>query len=526
MTEAELRPTEPALTRPSPLTGRRMTLVFVGILFGNTMSALDGSIVATAAPTIIGELGTVALLPWLTTSYLLAQVCTMALYGKLGDLFGRKRIFTLAIVTFLAGSVACGAAQSMEQLVAFRVLQGVGAGGITGLSMALVADVVAPAKLGRYLGYTGLVFGLTSVLGPLVGGLFVDNLSWRWVFFINVPSGIICLVTLVFVPRQIGRVRHRLDWPGAVLLAVAVAALLLGLTRTEAGQGFFSPRSVALFALSAVAAAVFVAWERRAAEPLLPLRVLTERITGTATFANLVAGFGFTAGIIYPPIFFQAVAGTDATVSGLLLVPFACSTALSTLVAGQITDRTGKGYVVVPRLGMGLLALGYALLGTIGVDTAPGLVAAMGVVGGIGVGFVMQTLLYVVQRATPAADMGVSTSTVMLSRVLGGSIGVAVLGSVFTGRLLDEVSQRLPGFPVADIQGDPQKVSALAESVQAQVQEAFAVALQGAFRVAVPVMLLGLIVTFFLPARRVAVIVHPAVPGDGPTPEPADEMSA
>jgi EmrB/QacA subfamily drug resistance transporter len=500
-----------------------MVLVFVGILFGNTMSALDASIVATAAPTIIGDLGTVALLPWLTTSYLLAQVCTMPLYGKLGDLHGRKRIFTIAILVFLAGSVACGLAQSMSQLVAFRVVQGIGAGGITGMSMALVADVVPAHKLARYLGYTGLVFGVTSVLGPLIGGIFVDNFSWRWVFLINVPSGIICLITLWFVPRQARRVRHRLDWQGALLLAVSVAALLLGLTRTEAGQPFLTPRSTALFALSALAAVVFVWQERRAVEPLLPLRVVSNRIAGIATFANLVAGFAFTVCIIYPPIFFQAVAGTDATLSGLLLVPFALTTALSTLVAGQITDRWG-GYRTIPVIGMALLVVAYALLGTISADTAPQMVTAMCVVAGVGVGFVMQTLLFVVQRSSPPADIGVSTSTVMLSRVLGSSLGVAVIGSVFTARLLDGVDARLPGFPIGDIQGDPKQVAALADAVRSQVQEAFAYALQGAFRVAVPVMLIGLVVTLLLPARRVAALVRAGTLAP-PRPEPATPVA-
>lgn len=481
--------------------GLRVAIVFAGILLGTTMSGLDSSIVATAAPTIIADLGQLSLLPWLTTAYLLAQVSTMPLLGKLGDLFGRRLLFGGAIITFLVGSMLCGLSTSMGMLIVCRVVQGVGAGGITGLGMALVADIVPADRLGRYLGYTGLVFAATSVLGPFAGGLFVDHLSWRWAFYINVPSGIICLVTLAFVSVDQVRVRHRIDWLGATLLAGSLACLLLGLSHSD-GQGWGSPRTVSLLVASGVLVVLFVAWERRAREPLLPMRILANRGTAIATFANLVAGFGFVSGVIYPPVFFQAVAGVDATVSGLLLAPFACSSAASTLAAGQITDRVG-GFKVIPVIGMVLLTVGYFLLGSISASTAAWEVAVTAMIAGLGVGFVMQTLLYVVQRLSEPRDLGVATSTVMLSRVVGGAIGVAVLGTVFTTRLASEVARRLPGFPTSDIQGDPRQVAALAVGVRTQVVDSFAVALSSAFQVAVPVMIVGLVVTALLPARLI-----------------------
>jgi MFS family permease len=210
------------------MSRRRLLVVFFGILLGATLSGLDGAIVATAAPTILGELGSVSLLPWLTTSYLLAQVTTMAVYGKLGDIYGRRRVFIIAIVTFMVGSMLCGLAQSMPMLIGTRVLQGIGAGGITALAMALIADVMPADKLGRYLGYTGVVFAVTAVLGPWAGGFFTDNFTWRWAFFVNIPSGIICLITLLYVPKSTNRVAHRIDVRGALLLAGAASSLLLG----------------------------------------------------------------------------------------------------------------------------------------------------------------------------------------------------------------------------------------------------------------------------------------------------------
>jgi len=484
------------------MSNRKITIVFFGILLGTTLSGLDAAIVATAAPTVIADLGDLSLLPWLTTAYLLAQVTTMPVYGKLGDIHGRRRMFVIAIVTFLIGSALCGLSTSMAMLIACRAMQGVGAGGITGLGMALVADLVPSDRLGRYLGYTGIVFAVTSVLGPFVGGLFVDHMSWRWAFYINVPLGAICLVTLIYQPAQAVLVKHRIDLLGALLLGGGVTCLLLALSHTGSDSPWTSPRTIALLAAFVVGIALFVVWERRVAEPLLPLRILATRITALATFANLVAGVGFTCGIIYPPIFFQAVAGVDASKSGLLLAPFAFTCAASTLIAGQITDRIG-GYKLMPLAGMVFLGVGYALLGTIDGSTSATEVMGFAMVAGVGVGFVMQTLLYVVQRSSSARDIGVATSTVMLFRVLGSSLGVAVLGSAFTSSLTAEVDRRLPGFPTSDIQGAPQKIAALAPEVQQHLQDAFATSLATAFRVAVPFMVVGFVAVALIPGRVV-----------------------
>jgi len=476
-------------------------VVFFGILLGTTLSGLDAAIVATAAPTIIGELGDLSLLPWLTTAYLLAQTTTMPVYGKLGDIYRRKRMFIIAIVTFLIGSALCGLSSSMAMLIACRAIQGIGAGGITGLGMALVADLVPSEKLGRYLGYTGLVFAVTSVLGPFVGGLFVDHLSWRWAFYINVPLGAVCLVSLLWQPAQAVIIKHRIDVLGALLLGGGVTCLLLALSHSG-DMEWGSPRTIGLLTAFVVGIGLFVVWEGRVAEPLLPLRILASRITALCTFANLVAGVGFTCGIIYPPIFFQAVTGVDASRSGLLLAPFAFTCAVSTLVAGQLTDRVG-GYKVIPLVGMVCLGVGYGLLGTIDGDTSAAAVMGFAMIGGIGVGFVMQTLLFVVQRSSTTRDMGVATSTVMLFRVMGSSLGVAVLGSAFTSSLSTEVEERLPGFPTSEVQGAPEKIAAMAPEVREHLQEAFALSLGNAFKVAVPFMIVGFLAVLAIPGRAV-----------------------
>ena len=484
------------------LSRNRLLVVFFGILLGATLSGLDGAIVATAAPTILSELGSVSLLPWLTTSYLLAQVTTMAVYGKLGDIFGRRRVFVIAILTFMIGSMLCGLAQSMPMLIATRVLQGIGAGGITALAMALIADVMPADKLGRYLGYTGVVFAVTAILGPWAGGFFTDNFTWRWAFFVNIPSGLICLATLILVPRSTNRVNHRIDILGAAIIAGAVASLLLAIGGTGGEVHLVSVRTIGLATLSVVLVLLFVAHERRALEPILALRVISGRVRALSLSANLIAGLAFGSAIVYPPLFFEAVKGIDATRAGLLLAPFAVTSGLCTILAGQITDRRG-GHVVVPFTGMIAAAVGMMMLASITASTSTAFVVGSAMIVGLGIGFVMQTLLYVIQRFTEPADIGMATSTIMLARLLGNSLGVAIVGTIFTNSLLDGVNRRLPDFPVDSIQGAPDQIAELSEGVREQIQSAFAGALANGFSAMVPVMVIGAIVVACIPAKRV-----------------------
>lgn len=496
---------------PTSPSGLRLLIVFAGILLGATLSGLDGAIVATAAPTILSELGSVQLLPWLTTSYLLAQVCTMALYGKVGDVLGRKRVFVFAVATFMVGSMLCGAAQSMEMLIAMRVVQGIGAGGITSLAMALIADVMPADRLGRYLGYTGVVFAVTAVLGPWAGGFFTDNFSWRWAFFVNIPSGILCLSALILVPRSTNRVRHRIDWCGAALIAGAVASLLLAIGGTGGRVHWVGVRTIGLASLAVALFIVYVLHERRTATPILPLRVISGRVRGLALSANLLTGMAFGTAIVYPPLFFEAVRGIDATRAGLLLAPFAVTSGLCTILAGQITHRWG-GFKAVPVVGMCASVAGMVALATIDSSSSVLRVVGSAMLCGLGIGFVMQTLLFVIQRFTEVRDIGVATSTVMLARLLGNSLGVAIVGTVFTNTLLATVQRDLPDFPLSSLQGSPTKIAALSDEVRHTVQSAFAHALATGFRAMVPLMLLGLIVVLLLPARRLAARMSTAAP--------------
>jgi len=484
------------------LSRRRLLVVFFGILLGATLSGLDGAIVATAAPTILGELGSVSLLPWLTTSYLLAQVTTMAVYGKLGDIYGRRRVFVIAVSTFMVGSMMCGLAQSMPMLIGTRVIQGIGAGGITALAMALIADVMPADKLGRYLGYTGVVFAVTAILGPWAGGFFTDNFTWRWAFFVNIPSGIVCLATLIFVPKSTNRVNHRVDVVGAALIAGAVASLLLAIGGTGGRVHLVSVRTLGLAALSVSLVLLFVLHERRATEPILALRVIAGRVKALALSANLISGLAFGSAIVYPPLFFEAVRGISATQAGLLLAPFAVTSGMCTILAGQITDRRG-GHVLVPFVGMVVSGIGMVMLSTIDASTPAAFVVGSAMLVGMGIGFVMQTMLYVIQRFTQPADIGMATSTIMLARLLGNSLGVAIVGTVFTNSLLSTVQSQLPDFPVNSIQGAPHEIAALSDGVREQIQAAFANALSNGFRAMVPVMAIGAIVIAFIPAKRV-----------------------
>lgn len=484
------------------LHGRRLVLVFVGLMIGNTMASLDATIVATAGQTIVADLGSQRPLPWVFLAYQLAQVSLMPLYGKLGDLLGRKRVFAFAVVSFVVGSMLCGAAPTMSVFIAARVVQGLGAAGLTGLSMAIVADITPPQLLGRYLGYTGFVFAVTSMIGPLAGGLFVDHLSWRWAFYVNLPSAAIALVALRFVARTPRAHDRRLDLAGAALLAATCSAAVMALSWGGVQYAWGSPTIVVLGAAAVALLGGFVVRERAAPEPVLPGRVFAARQVGIAVFANLVAGVAFFGVIVYLPLWFQAVDGKDATIAGLLLVPSALATALGTSLVGQVLSRLG-GAKAFPIAGLTGMAIGFVLLSRSTPSTPLGLIVFGSVLAGLGVGFVMQVLLFVVQRSVPTADLGAATAVTALARILGGVVGVAVLGNVFNRRLADALARHAPSISASTVRGTAAAIHALPADVRAGVVESYAHALSGTFAVAAPIAVVGLLVTARLPARAV-----------------------
>lgn len=483
----------------STLAGRRLNLVFTGLLIGNTMAGLDATIVATAGLSIQRDLGSIGSLASIFTAYQLAQIATMPFYGKLGDLYGRRRIFGVAVTIFLVGSMLCGLAPNLALLVFARVVQGAGAGGLTGLTMAIVADIVPADRLNRYLGYTGLIFAVTSVLGPVLGGVFADELSWRWAFFVNLPSGAVCFAALSMVPKTARRVRHRIDVLGALLLAAAATSITLVCSWGGRSHAWGSPRIVALGSIGSMAAVAFVLWERRVAEPILPARIFARREVTLSVVANLIAGVGFFGGIIYLPVWFQSVQLRSASEAGRLLIPFAFATAMGTVVVGQVIDRRGRGVRAFPIAGMIAMATGFTFLSAMGADVPVVAPVVLGALVGVGIGFVMQVLLFAVQRSTEFRDRGAATAVTVLARIAGSVVGVSLAGNVLNQRLASALSARGSLVDPSELQGDAASLLEFPPGIRQQVVDSYAAALGSTFRVFVPVMLVGLGLALALP---------------------------
>jgi len=419
----------------SQSTSTHFRATFAGLLLAMLLASLDQTIVATALPTIVRDLGGLDQLSWVVTAYLLGATVTMPLWGRASDLYGRKPLFLAAIGVFLAGSALSGAAQDLTQLIAFRALQGLGAGGLMTLAMAIVAEIVSPRERGRYQGYIQMVFVIASVAGPLLGGLFADHLSWRWVFYVNLPIGaatIALIVSALHLPVE--RKPVRIDSLGAALLAGGLTCLLL--VTTWGGREYaWDSAEIAGLAAGAVALLVlFVAQERRAAEPILPLRLFRQPVFVIVSAALFLTTLAFFAVIVYMPVYLQVATGATATESGLLLLPLLLAATASTAIAGRVISRTGR-YKAFPVTGLALMAVGLALLSGIGANTAYGGVALLLVFFGVGFGMVSQVLTIAIQNAVERSELGIATASANLFRSLGGAVGVALFGALFAGRL-------------------------------------------------------------------------------------------
>ncbi|HEV7758241.1 MAG TPA: MDR family MFS transporter [Acidimicrobiales bacterium] len=468
------------------LTHGRVLLVFSGLMLGMFLAALDATIVATALPTIVGDLGGLESLSWVVTAYLLSQTVVTPLYGKFGDLFGRKTLFQIAITVFLVGSALSGIAASIGQLIVFRGLQGLGAGGLVVLAQAIIADVVSPRERGRYQGYFGATFGVAMLIGPLLGGLLTDHLSWRWVFYVNLPVGIVALlVTSATLPannRRRGAVV--IDWAGTALLAAAISLLVLLTSWGGTEYDWASPTIVGLGLGVAVLVLALVVVERRAAEPALPLRLFRLRAVWVACAVSVVVGVAMYGGTTYLPTFLQIATGASASNSGLLLVPLLIGLVGSSMVAGQIVSRTGR-YRAFPILGMGVATVGMYLLSLLGTDSSNLESAGAMVVFGVGLGMVMQILVLASQNEAEVEDLGVATSTVNFFRSVGGSVGVAVYGSLISSRLADLLGD------ASALSITPEELRELPTAERAATASAFADAIGGVFLDSVPLMLAG-----------------------------------
>jgi EmrB/QacA subfamily drug resistance transporter len=433
------------------------------------------------------------------TAYLLAATASTPLYGKLSDLYGRRPVQMFAISTFLIGSLLAGMSQNMTQLIIFRGIQGLGAGGLMTLAFTIISDVVSPRERGRYQGFFGAVFGLSSVLGPLAGGYFAEH-NWRWIFYINLPLGIAALYLCAHVLKlvQTERRDHKIDWLGAALLVAGVSSLLLALSWGGTEYPWRSPVILSLFAAAAGLGTVFLWVESRAAEPIVPLRLFHGRSFSLATAATAVLGFAMFGSIIYVPLYLQIVKGATPTQSGLLMLPMMGGIIISSVVSGRMISKVGR-YKWFPVAGTLTMALGLAMFVTLEVDTPLWQSFIYMAVIGTGLGLAMQPLILAVQSAVDIRDLGAGTSTATFGRSLGGALGVAVLGALLTNRLAAE----LPGFGTSGGPSinEPSAILALPEQVRAVIQHGFVEALHPVFLVSATVALIAVVLSLLLPDK-------------------------
>lgn len=484
-------------------------LVSIGaLLLGMLLAALDQTIVSTALPTIVSDLGGLEHLSWVVTAYLLASTAATPLWGKLGDQYGRKKLFQTAIVIFLIGSALCGMAQNMPQLIAFRALQGLGGGGLMVLSMAIVGDIVSPRERGRYQGLFGAVFGTTSILGPLLGGLFTEHLSWRWVFYINLPVGVVALAviaTALRIPRK--STRHVIDYLGTFLIAAVATCLVLVASLGGTTWGWGSPQIIGLAVLGVVLGVAFVAVERKAAEPVLPLKLFRIRTFTLSAIISFIVGFAMFGAMTYLPTFLQVVQGVSPTMSGVHMLPMVAGMLLSSTASGQIVSRTGR-WKVFPVAGTGVTTLGLLLLHQLDENSSTAEMSTYFFVFGLGLGLVMQVLVLIVQNAVSYEDLGVATSGATFFRSIGASFGVAIFGTVFANRLGDKLTAAFrgaelpPGASVDALESDPRGITDLPGALQPPAVHAYASSITDVFLYAAPVALVGFVLAWFLKEDR------------------------
>jgi len=488
---------------PAALGHRQILIAFSGLVLAMLLAALDSTIVSTALPTIVSEMGGLEHLAWVVTGYLLAQTIVTPVYGKLGDLYGRKIVMQSAIVLFLIGSVLCGLSQNMTQLILFRAIQGMGGGGLVVTTQAVVGDIVPPRDRGRYQGIFGAVFGLSSIAGPLLGGYFTTHLSWRWIFYVNLPVGIAALVVLAAtLPSFSRRVVHAIDYAGAGLLAVVLSSITLLSDLAGATYPWSSPMSIGLIAVSLLSLVLFAVVERKAAEPVLPLHLFRQRTFVVTSAVGLIVGFALFGSVTYFPLYLQVVKGVTPTGSGMQMVPMMGGMLVTSIMSGQLISRTGR-YKIFPLLGTAIMTVGLFLLSRLTPESTNTTASLLMLILGVGLGMVMQVLVIAVQNDVDYHDLGVATSGATLFRLIGGSLGTAILGAIFAGRLTANLLRLLPPGTATGEARDMsvQALLQLPSSTRALYADAFTSSLDTVFLVATVVCAIGFVLTWFLPER-------------------------
>jgi EmrB/QacA subfamily drug resistance transporter len=494
---------------PAPLSHRQILIAFSGLVLAMLLAALDSTIVSTALPTIVSELGGLEHLAWVVTVYLLAQTIVTPIYGKLGDLYGRKIVLQSAVVLFLVGSALCGLSQNMMQLIVFRAIQGLGGGGLAVTTQAVVGDIIPPRDRGRYQGIFGAVFGLSSIAGPLLGGYFTTHLSWRWIFYINLPLGIGALVVLAAtLPSLERRVVRSIDYAGAALLAVVLSSITLLADLGGTSYPWSSPVSIGLIGVSVLALVLFAFAERKATEPVLPLHLFRQQTFVITSAVGLIVGFALFGSVTYFPLYLQVVKGVTPTGSGMQMVPMMGGMLVTSILSGQLISRTGR-YKIFPVIGTAVMTGGLFLLSRLNPSSSVGMAAFVMLVLGVGLGMVMQVLVIAVQNDVEYRDLGVATSGATLFRLIGGSLGTAILGAIFSARLSANLSRLFPGGAGAHNMS-VQALLRLPPGARAAYSEAFTSALASIFIVATVVCAIGFVLTWLLPERPLRATVAAA----------------